>query len=349
MCGLLATILKWAYNFSDNSGRKRFCFPSDLWPLICLWSGAASGRISLHLNCQITLSKIFLVDRPFSISGFSNVVHLFSAEKSGSLHLQHLPVWQRPLLRQHWWHGQDRGEGLGAADVWHVQQGSVSGLCWVFIKNNAALWRLTSGSTVSALHQIFKLMKMDSYRRFVRSPLYQKCTLASVEGKVLPELSNESTRLGSWEDVAVRSPLLGGPKVDRCRESEPRDSEVMYSLSCWDLFFFSLSLSQQDKRPDSTSSKKRGSWGGTSCFEPWFTSCLFSPVADSLFFFLWTLTDAFMSQDSLSPNDTHMSIKSTSSVELGSLYRQTEVSVSELQTPPATSHGRMNICTILVK
>lgn len=66
----------------------------------------------------------------------------------------------------------------------------------------------------------------------MRSPLYQKCTLASVEGKVLPELSNESTRLGSWEDVAVRSPLLGGPKVDRCRESEPRDSEVMHSLSC---------------------------------------------------------------------------------------------------------------------
>ncbi|CAG06292.1 unnamed protein product, partial [Tetraodon nigroviridis] len=31
--------------------------------------------------------------------------------------------------------------------------------------------------------QIFKLMKMDSYRRFVRSPLYQSCTLASVEDK----------------------------------------------------------------------------------------------------------------------------------------------------------------------
>uniref|UniRef100_A0A3P8VRJ7 Regulator of G protein signaling 14a n=1 Tax=Cynoglossus semilaevis TaxID=244447 RepID=A0A3P8VRJ7_CYNSE len=104
----------------------------------------------------------------------------------------------------------------------------------------------TSDMFNKAQSQIFKLMKMDSYRRFVRSPLYQKCTLASVEGKVLPELSNESTRLGSWEDVAVRSPLLGGPKVDRCRESEPRDSEVMHSLSY------------------STSSKKRGSWGGTS-------------------------------------------------------------------------------------
>ncbi|XP_024918878.1 regulator of G-protein signaling 14 isoform X3 [Cynoglossus semilaevis] len=135
----------------------------------------------------------------------------------------------------------------------------------------------TSDMFNKAQSQIFKLMKMDSYRRFVRSPLYQKCTLASVEGKVLPELSNESTRLGSWEDVAVRSPLLGGPK---------------------------------DKRPDSTSSKKRGSWG-----------------------------DAFMSQDSLSPNDTHMSIKSTSSVELGSLYRQTENGKASLQSSVQAKGG----------
>lgn len=48
---------------------------------------------------------------------------------------------------------------------------------------------------------------MDSYRRFVRSPLYQSCTLATVEGKGLPQLSNEPSSIGSLEDVASRSPL----------------------------------------------------------------------------------------------------------------------------------------------
>lgn len=46
-------------------------------------------------------------------------------------------------------------------------------------------------------------MKMDSYRRFVRSPVYQRCTLASVEGKLLPQLDS----MGSWEDMIIRSPL----------------------------------------------------------------------------------------------------------------------------------------------
>lgn len=63
---------------------------------------------------------------------------------------------------------------------------------------------------VPALCQIFKLMKMDSYRRFVRSPLYQSCTLASVEGKPLPQ----PARLGSWEDVVTRSPSLSDKKVE---------------------------------------------------------------------------------------------------------------------------------------
>lgn len=53
--------------------------------------------------------------------------------------------------------------------------------------------------------QIFKLMKMDSFRRFVRSSLYQSCTLASVEGKHLPPLSAEPAE-GSWDNVTRRSP-----------------------------------------------------------------------------------------------------------------------------------------------
>ncbi|KAF3838244.1 hypothetical protein F7725_010012 [Dissostichus mawsoni] len=55
--------------------------------------------------------------------------------------------------------------------------------------------------------QIFKLMKMDSYRRFVRSPLYQSCTLSGVEGTSVYQLSKQMARTGSWEDVATRSPL----------------------------------------------------------------------------------------------------------------------------------------------
>lgn len=62
---------------------------------------------------------------------------------------------------------------------------------------------------ISALCQIFKLMKMDSYRRFVRSPLYQSCTLASVEGKLLPQQG----RMAPWDDVAAGSRSLGNKKV----------------------------------------------------------------------------------------------------------------------------------------
>ncbi len=35
--------------------------------------------------------------------------------------------------------------------------------------------------------QIFNLMKMDSYARFLKSTLYQECMLAEVEGRPLPD------------------------------------------------------------------------------------------------------------------------------------------------------------------
>uniref|UniRef100_A0A3B4WKV4 Regulator of G protein signaling 14a n=1 Tax=Seriola lalandi dorsalis TaxID=1841481 RepID=A0A3B4WKV4_SERLL len=105
--------------------------------------------------------------------------------------------------------------------------------------------------------QIFKLMKMDSYRRFVRSPLYQNCTLASVEGKLLPQLSNEPVRMGSWEDMASSSPSLSDRKVYSLGKNTLRDREGKIAVS---------------------------------------------------------------------RIESHMSVKSTSSVELGSLYRQMEVS-----------------------
>uniref|UniRef100_A0A4W5L0C5 Regulator of G protein signaling 14a n=1 Tax=Hucho hucho TaxID=62062 RepID=A0A4W5L0C5_9TELE len=71
--------------------------------------------------------------------------------------------------------------------------------------------------------QIFKLMKMDSYRRFVRSPLYQKCTLASVEGTPLPRIPPEPTSTGSWENMATASPSLNDSKK-KDKQQEKRGS-----------------------------------------------------------------------------------------------------------------------------
>ncbi|XP_053180175.1 regulator of G-protein signaling 14 isoform X2 [Scomber japonicus] len=117
--------------------------------------------------------------------------------------------------------------------------------------------------------QIFKLMKMDSYRRFVRSPLYQSCTLASVEGKLLPQLSIEPARMGSLEDMATRSPSLSD------RKNKKSDNK------------------QGGKSASEKHRQKRGSWGDTS-----------------------------NTHVSASQKESHMPIKSTSSVELGALYRQ---------------------------
>ncbi|XP_056456131.1 regulator of G-protein signaling 14 [Gadus chalcogrammus] len=110
-----------------------------------------------------------------------------------------------------------------------------------------------------AQSQIFKLMKMDSYRRFVRSPLYQSCSLASVEGRPLP--SHPAVHMGSWEDVAAHSPSSSNGKMDQSNSSPGKQR------------------------------RKRGSWGAA---------------------------------DMLSAAGGHMSVKSTSSMELGSLYRRTE-------------------------
>ncbi|XP_029971813.1 regulator of G-protein signaling 14 isoform X2 [Salarias fasciatus] len=120
--------------------------------------------------------------------------------------------------------------------------------------------------------QIFKLMKMDSYMRFVRSPLYQRCTLASVEGKLLPQLSLEPSRTGSWDDVASRSPLNDPKKKKSDSNSLPSGK----------------SASEKQRQ-------KRGSWG-----------------------------DASNTQGSIFRKEFHMPIKSTSSVELGSLYSNAE-------------------------
>uniref|UniRef100_A0A8D2ZN73 Regulator of G protein signaling 14a n=1 Tax=Scophthalmus maximus TaxID=52904 RepID=A0A8D2ZN73_SCOMX len=136
--------------------------------------------------------------------------------------------------------------------------------------------------------QIFKLMKMDSYRRFVRSPLYQRCTLTSVEGKLLPQLSNEPVHMGSWEDVVSRSPSFSDTKIKKS------DSNSLPG---------GKSFSEQRRQ-------KRGSWG-----------------------------DPSNAQGAVSQKESHMSPKSTSSVELGSLYRQIENGRSSPRSLDAGSGG----------
>ncbi|XP_037531798.1 regulator of G-protein signaling 14 [Nematolebias whitei] len=115
--------------------------------------------------------------------------------------------------------------------------------------------------------QIFKLMKMDSYRRFVRSPLYQSCTLASVEGKLLSRLSAGPRHMGSWEDVVTNTSSDTMSKKSDSLLGGKRASE---------------------KRP-----QMRGSWG-----------------------------DPSNDQVSGGLKNSHLSVKSTSNVELGALHRQ---------------------------
>ncbi|KAJ0002496.1 hypothetical protein NQD34_007645, partial [Periophthalmus magnuspinnatus] len=124
-------------------------------------------------------------------------------------------------------------------------------------------------SSVPALLQIFKLMKMDSYRRFVRSPLYQSCTLTSVEGKPLPPLSSEANK-GSRDNVN-KSP----------RSDKKVDSFISFHL-CIHFFYVPF------------------------------------------FYLILIEVEASAAHILVSRKESQMSSKSTSSVELGSLYRQIE-------------------------
>ncbi|KAM4748794.1 regulator of G-protein signaling 14 [Rhinophrynus dorsalis] len=64
--------------------------------------------------------------------------------------------------------------------------------------------------------QIFNLMKFDSYARFVKSPLYQECMLAEVEGRPLPNITFSSTsiaaRCSSFTSGAVKKKKLRAGK-----------------------------------------------------------------------------------------------------------------------------------------
>ncbi|KAG9329279.1 hypothetical protein JZ751_006286 [Albula glossodonta] len=72
--------------------------------------------------------------------------------------------------------------------------------------------------------QIFKLMKFDSYTRFIRSQLYQNCMLADVEGRPLPGSKNQGPK--KIEDPESPS-ISDGKKKKRMKpgKSQPVDME----------------------------------------------------------------------------------------------------------------------------
>ncbi|KAJ8405488.1 hypothetical protein AAFF_G00319610, partial [Aldrovandia affinis] len=107
-----------------------------------------------------------------------------------------------------------------------------------------------------AQQQIFKLMKFDSYTRFVRSQLYQNCMLANVEGKPLPDLGTGSKSPAFRKSGLVDSPSLEDIKKQRKKakvgKSLPFDMETGANWKRGS----AESKEAQDKR-----CAKRGSWG----------------------------------------------------------------------------------------
>ncbi|XP_076992404.1 regulator of G-protein signaling 12 isoform X2 [Tamandua tetradactyla] len=104
--------------------------------------------------------------------------------------------------------------------------------------------------------QIFNLMKFDSYTRFLKSPLYQECVLAEVEGRSLPDSprapsSPDKHSLGSdHSSVSTPKKFSGKSKSGRSLNEElgEDDSEKRRRAA-----FFSWSRSRSTGR----SQKKR--------------------------------------------------------------------------------------------
>ncbi|XP_018611836.2 regulator of G-protein signaling 14 isoform X1 [Scleropages formosus] len=138
-----------------------------------------------------------------------------------------------------------------------------------------------------AQQQIFKLMKFDSYARFVRSPLYQSCMLADVEGRPLPGSKSPVPPKGSTGDS--QSPTDGKKQKKKVKpgKSFPFDVEDGSDRKKGT----PEGKSARDKRQE-----KRGSWGAE-------------------------LTEH---SKNMCRYESQCSVRSTGSMELSSSYSRTE-------------------------
>ncbi|XP_021574535.1 regulator of G-protein signaling 12 isoform X2 [Carlito syrichta] len=80
--------------------------------------------------------------------------------------------------------------------------------------------------------QIFNLMKFDSYTRFLKSPLYQECILAEVEGRALPDSqqvpsspASKHSLSSDHSNVSTPKKLSGKSKSGRSLNEELGDED----------------------------------------------------------------------------------------------------------------------------
>ncbi|KAK7143777.1 hypothetical protein R3I93_014816 [Phoxinus phoxinus] len=106
-----------------------------------------------------------------------------------------------------------------------------------------------------AQQQIFKLMKFDSYTRFVRSQLYQSCMLANVEGRPLPGLDPRGKPLTSTKHTSSTSPREQ-VKFDKTKERLKAKTSTAEADDVVERRKVNLQGIIKDKRKE-----KRGSWG----------------------------------------------------------------------------------------
>ncbi|XP_036404758.1 regulator of G-protein signaling 14-like [Megalops cyprinoides] len=166
--------------------------------------------------------------------------------------------------------------------------------------------------------QIFKLMKFDSYTRFVRSPLYQSCMLADVEGKPLPDLGSGFRSPGCRPSSVADSPSLSDSKKHKRKakagKSLPFDVEAGADRKKGTLDRKAV----PDKRRD-----KRGSWGAE-------------------------LSDHRMT---VSRSESQCSVKSTNSLELSYSFRaengRASPRNSEQERVAATGRAEKYCCVFL--